>query len=293
MKILACVINWNSGELIKKALGSLSTQALDEIFVIDNSSRDFSPLIAQTLGFRVIKNSKNVGYAAAANQAMRYAESKDASLVLITNPDIMLTKNAVKFLAQALIEDSEAAAASPLVISEKTGLVEAAWYEFNFRHLIVMPHGEGKSPQSYASTLSVPAISGVSWMLKLSAFKKIGEFNEEFFLYHEDIEWCYRARMSGYRLILVPDAKVYHTGFCNDPKRRLLKAYFLGRNSVLFGKSWLTGLKQLKFFSFLIASVPLYLIKSIIDEETSYVIKGIQDGFKGLIDERIKEFLDI
>lgn len=293
MKISACVVNWNSGELIKKTLESLAAQALDEIFVIDNSSKDFSPLIAETLGFEVLKNSKNVGYAAAANQAMRYAESKKADFALITNPDVTLQEGAVKFLAQVLDRDAKAAAASPLVVSEKTGLVEAAWYELNFRHLIAAPHGKNDSLQNYASTLSVPAIAGVSWMLKLDAFKKIGNFNEEFFLYHEDIEWCYRAKLSGYSVVLVPEAKAYHAGFCGDPKREFLKSYFLGRNSVLFARRWLAGFERLKFWAFLAASVPLYLIKGLRDENALRMLEGMNDGFKGIIRERVKKFLEI
>lgn len=293
MKILGCVINWNSGELIKKTLEGLASQALDEIFVIDNSSKDSSPLFAEALGFNVIKNSKNIGYAAAANQAMRYAESKGANLVFITNPDVILKGGTVKLLAQALGDDLKAAAASPLVISEKTGLVEAGWYEFNFRHLIVEPSGKNDNPQNYTSILDVPASSGVAWVVRLDAFKKIGNFNEDFFIYHEDIEWCYRARLAGYRVILVPEAKVYHIGFCDDPKRELLKAYFLSRNSVLFAKRWLTGLQRLKFWSFLAMSIPLYLIKGLKDEKALFALKGVNDGLKGIISEKVRKSLDI
>jgi len=293
MKIVACVVNWNSGDLIKKCLENLASQALGEIFVIDNASRDESPRIAEELGFKVIRNPKNAGYAAAANQAMQYAKSADADFIAIVNPDVTLSSNAIKLLAQALTEDPKAAVASPLAMSEKTGLVESAWYEFNYRHLIVTPHGTNDNPENYAGTINVPAIPGVAWMFKLSAFKQIGNLNEDFFLYHEDMEWCYRARLSGYHVLLVSKAQAHHAGFSNDPTRELVKSYFLGRNSVLFAKRWLKGYTKFKFWSFSAISVPIYLIEGLKDKKTLVTLKGMSDGIKGEISEEMKRFLDI
>jgi len=293
MKVIACVINWNSGELIGNCLDSLEPQRLDEVLVIDNNSKDESPDIAEGRGVKVIRNSKNAGYAAAVNQALRYADSVGADFSLIMNPDVRLSPDAAERLADALAERPKAAVASPLVVSEDTGLVEAAWYEFNFRQLIVVPRGQGDAPQKHSQTLVVPAVSGVAWMIRLSAFREVGELNEELFLYHEDMEWCYRASMKGYCAILVAQAHAYHVGFRADPKGQAVKSYFLGRNSVLFAKRWLKGYRGLKFWAFLLASVPLYSIRGVRDRGARRLLKGALDGLRGKISASITNELDI
>ncbi|HDH96484.1 MAG TPA: glycosyltransferase family 2 protein, partial [Proteobacteria bacterium] len=202
-------------------------------------------------------------------------------LALVLNPDVRLGAGAVELLVDSMVKHPRAAVASPLVVSDETGRVEAAWYEFNFRQLIVAPHGQGDDPDAYTKTREVPAVAGVAWMFRLDAFEDVGDLNEEFFLYHEDVEWCYRAGAKGYRILLVPQARAYHTGFRSDPKGEMRKAYFIARNSVLFAKRWLTGTKRLKFWTFLLASIPVYFLKGAVDERARWLLKGAADGIAG------------
>ena len=293
MKTAAYVINWNSGELIARCIESLKAQSLDEIVVIDNGSTDGSCELAERLGATVVRNGRNTGYAAAANQALKDAISKGAAFALVVNPDAVLSDGAAEALVRALEDDPAAAVASPLVVSESTGLVEAAWYEFNFRHMIVRPAGAGERPERFAETKAVPAVAGVAWMFRTSAMNEVGFLNEEFFAYHEDVEWCYRAALKGKKALLVPSARALHAGFRGDPSGRIIKAYFTARNSVLFAKRWLTGKRRMKFGAFLLSSIPVYFLRGAVDETASWKLKGIRDGFSGKLDHDIRRMLGI
>ena len=123
------IVNWNTRELVLECLGSLPKQGTGpsyEIVVVDNGSVDGSgDALSRQTGITLIRNDRNLGYAAAVNQAYRRA---NGDFILLLNSDVELTPNAFGALTQFLQDNPSAAAVGPLYMN-----VDGSPQPFHFR----------------------------------------------------------------------------------------------------------------------------------------------------------------
>jgi N-acetylglucosaminyl-diphospho-decaprenol L-rhamnosyltransferase len=215
----AVIVTWNAAEMIGDCLRSLP--ATVDVVVVDNASADGTRevLRGEFPAVRLVENESNTGFAAAANRGL--ADVSGADYALLLNPDALLEPGALEVLVDFLDAHPRAASCSALVI-DAGGRPEPGSAGPEPTLLTAALHELGLAPLSQrlstmrASSNAGPArrdwVAGTSVLLRTEALRDVGPFDESFFLYCEDIDWCRRARDAGWEVWLAPMAKAVHAG---------------------------------------------------------------------------------
>jgi GT2 family glycosyltransferase len=221
------IINYNCCQHLEQLLRSLTqnVQAVSSrrshytITVVDNSSEDESVnIVRQFPSVRVIARASNDGYAAAVNEGVEQTNNQD---ILLLNSDIMITPAEVAGLARVRERLGFQGILGPLHL-ESDGFPQLTWgehptfrAEFKRREL---EHGL-RLKRTWARkialamscrTRQVGWISGSCMFFDRITYRKTGRWDENFFLYFEDIDWCLRARHKDIPIYHTPEIRVQH-----------------------------------------------------------------------------------
>lgn len=237
--------SWNTRELLRQCLNSIYKNRPNlsfEVWVIDNASTDGSVDEIPELfpEVKLVKNSKNLGYAGANNQAARSAEGAN---FLLLNSDTVIHLNAVDELFEYLSTHANVAAVGPKLLNGDGSLQISAspgpslgrefWRLFHLDHFIPIGHYP-RSKFITSQPLSVEVLLGACIMVKKSVIDQIGLFDEEYFMYSEEVDLCERIRKKGWALHWLPGPEVTHFGGMStrqDSERMFLELY---RNKIKF-----------------------------------------------------------
>jgi GT2 family glycosyltransferase len=228
MRASVIVVSYNSRadlELcIESILRELSSQ--DELIVVDNGSTDGSAdLVAERFaGVRLIRGA-NTGYAGGNNCG---AAAAKGDFLVFLNPDTALQPGALAALL-APLEDSRAEiglTTAQIVHMRRPEVINTCGNTMHYTGLTYC-RGAGRSRSEYAVSAEVDAVSGAAFALRRALFAELGGFDEQFFMYVEDTDLSWRARLAGYRCLYVAEAVVAHD---YRPSYSPTKAFYLDRN---------------------------------------------------------------
>jgi GT2 family glycosyltransferase len=230
MSLSIIIVNWNGRELLERCLYSILSfppSSPYEVIVVENASTDDSRewlrLRASEFGYslKVILNEENVGFGRANNQAMSIS---DADLFLLLNSDTEVTRNSIDTLVAEFNSNPGTGVVGPKLLDEN-GLVEpsvwrnppAFWENLisGFRLYKLLParlRGELLLGQFWPHTerKSVTFINGAAMMIRRTVFDQIGGFDEDFFMYGEDMDYSLRISRAGWLLFYIPQSNILH-----------------------------------------------------------------------------------
>jgi len=233
--ISAIIVNYNAGKLLRSSVDSLLNSPLNtEIIVVDNASTDGSlDTLSGLPGVQIIKNSTNVGFAAACNLGIHAASAR---FLLFLNPDCYFQPGTLGSLLEAIQADERAGMVGGLLTNpdgtEQAGgrrAIPTPWRSF-VRAFLLVPFARlwpriffdfhlHKQPLPY-HPIEVEAISGACMMVRHEAVQEVGEWDEGYFLHCEDLDWCMRFRQKGWKVMFVPTARLVHEqGACSRPRQ--------------------------------------------------------------------------
>jgi GT2 family glycosyltransferase len=227
------IVNYNAGPLLAECIASVLQEGIRHAIVVDNASSDNS--ISQTEKFesegrlQIIRNTKNLGFAAACNIGTLASR---APYLLFLNPDCTIAPGSLERMIGVLDSDLAIGMVGGLLCnpdgSEQPGgrrvfptPRRAFMRAFGLSRLTkffpklfsdFLLHKEPLPDQPVA----VEAISGACMLVKREVLDDVGLWDEGYFLHCEDLDWCMRFGLKGYRIMFVPDAPVYHLwGACS------------------------------------------------------------------------------
>lgn len=259
-KVFLIILNFNSGSVTTECLESvkqLDVRGVDlNVVVVDNASTDDSLLSINELTssrVKVIKNQANLGFAGGNNVGIRYALENDADWVFLLNQDTEIAKKALVRLIEAAHKDKKAGILSPKIYfsegyefhrerysKEERGKV--FWYAgglMDWQNVISQHRGVDEVDRGqYDQVEETEFVSGCAMLIKREVLEKIRGFDEKYFLYYEDADFCQRANQAGFKLLFVPQAKVWHKNLGTGTSGQPLQDYYLTRNRLLFGWRW-------------------------------------------------------
>lgn len=203
------IVTYNSSGLIESCLSNIDFDKYD-VVIVDNASKDNTVALVKKSfpQVKIIKSDKNLGYGSGNNLALRQV---DTDFALILNPDAIFAERDIELVLSKMKADDSVALGGPLILT-KYPLDQKELQEnldFIEKDLSTI---KDKYYQRISDYLSVRFVIGSSIILKMSAFKKIGFYDENFFLYYEDDELCGRIIAKGYKNIIVPQALAFHIG---------------------------------------------------------------------------------
>jgi N-acetylglucosaminyl-diphospho-decaprenol L-rhamnosyltransferase len=235
-KIGVVVVSYNSSAELSRLLASLESNRdghVAEVVVVDNGSEDASVKVARsTRGVEVVEQS-NVGYAGGVNRGI--AEIDPVLDVLVLNPDVELAPDAIDHLVAALDRESRVGIVVPLLRDTAGRIAPSLRREpsllTTLAEAIVGGSRAGRLGERFAPD---PALglqqadwaTGAAMLLRRSVLDDVGLFDERFFLYSEETEFCLRARDAGYVTVCEPAAEATHVGgqMKSDPALWSLRA---------------------------------------------------------------------
>lgn len=266
MKIFVIILNWNNKDLTLECLQSLQKIKVPPksqmfLLVVDNGSTDESVREIQKLKSKMesdkskfkiilIENKKNLGYAEGNNVGMRYALGKRADYLLVVNNDIKVDENFLVQLIEVAEKEKKTGLFSPKIFfasgyefhkkryqKEERGKV--IWYAggmIDWDNILSSHRGVDEVDKSqYDSGVETDYASGSCMLIKREVLEKIGLLDKKFFMYWEDADLSQRAKRVGWRVLYVPQAKIWHKVAASSAIGSSLNDYYLTRNRLLFG----------------------------------------------------------
>jgi len=222
-------VNFNSHPLLQRAIQSLRKHLRDlpyEVIVIDNGSKNLAPLMqfAEQEGIRVLALGQNRGYAHALNRGFAVARG---DYVVAANPDIEFIDGSLEQLIAFLDRERKVGAAIPQYLNPdrslqpstrrfprlkyllfgRTGPLARAWRG----NPITQEYLQGYHIRTSANgAVDVEVAAAAFLIIRREALKDVGPFDERFFLFAEDLDFCYRLQKRGWRVVLYPEAAIIH-----------------------------------------------------------------------------------
>jgi GT2 family glycosyltransferase len=223
--VVVIAVTWNSSEVIAGLIDSVPGAMCElswSLVVVDNASSDATLEIVATSApdATVLQLGRNAGYAAGINAGLRGQGARKA--VLVVNPDVRLDRGCVRTLVEALTDPTVGVAVPSL--RDASGRLTFSQHRDPtvFRALGDALLGGGRAgrlealgetvtrPESYASSIDVDWASGAVMALSTSCVEAVGNWDESFWLYSEETDYCLRARALGYRVRYISDARAVH-----------------------------------------------------------------------------------
>ncbi len=220
------VVNYNVRDLLEQCLRSIhrACEHLDaEVLVVDNASRDSSSQMVKDKfpWVQLIQNQVNVGFSRANNQALERARGR---YFLLINPDTLAREDSVQTMMDFMDAHPEAGAAGCKILNPDGTLQLSCRRSFPTPWVAlskilglgrIFPRSRvfGKYNLTYLNpdrTAEVDALSGSFMFLRRETLKEIGLLDEQFFMYGEDLDLCYRVRKAGWKIYYVPATQIIH-----------------------------------------------------------------------------------
>ena len=220
------IVNYNVKHFLEQCLMAIeqARHGLNiEIFVVDNASVDGSQGLVKKkfTHVKLIENHKNLGFAKANNQALRLATGK---YVLILNPDTLIQEDTILILKKFLDDHPEAGAVGCKLINPDGTFqigsrrsIPTPWVAFTrivgLSKIFPKSRFFGKYNLTYLSPdeeHEINVLSGSMMMVRKNVLIKIGLFDEDYFMYGEDIDLCYRISKAGSKIFYTPQTKAIH-----------------------------------------------------------------------------------
>jgi O-antigen biosynthesis protein len=227
------IVNFNVKDFLEQALYTIDKSLAyaaarcpgfaSEIFVVDNASDDGSiDMVRKKFPHVVcIENKNNLGFARANNLAL---EKSSGRFILLINPDTIVQEDTIDSMMRSM-ETNPSIGMAGCKILNPDGTLQLACRRSFPRPWVALtkitglsalfPHSRlfGQYNLTYLdpeSSYEVDAISGSFMMLKREIYERVGGLDETFFMYGEDLDWCYRIQQAGWKIYYIPDTKIIH-----------------------------------------------------------------------------------
>ncbi|MFC2163901.1 glycosyltransferase [Acidobacteriota bacterium] len=286
------ILHFGDANLTNECLSSVQSAGLsddlDRIFIIDNAdSQDFTlnrDLMDRSV--KILKSSKNLGYAGGMNLGIRQCLKKGYKFIFLLNNDTIITKGCITKLREFLQSRDMAGIVSPLILYNQNR--QKIW---STGSAIYPSRGKTKDPLHNRSIVDLPkykkvdAVPGCAIMVKAEVFENIGLFDESYFAYFEDIDLCHRAGLYGYEVYFLSGASVFHrvaSASKNTKNIRMNSDFFMIRNRIYFMKKFARRLQLAAFYLVLPVEAAVYLAKNIVRLRLKKAVSFLAGLWEGL-----------
>jgi GT2 family glycosyltransferase len=242
LKVAVVILNWNGKKFLEQFLPSVIKNSIKdaEIVVADNASTDDSVdfISSNFPDVRLIRNVTNGGFSKGYNDALKQI---DAEYYVLLNSDIEVTEKWIEPIIRLMDSDPMIAACQPKLLSyyEKNkfeyagaagGFIDKYGYPFcRGRLFLSLEEDSGQ----YNDVKEIFWATGACMFVKAKLFHQYGGLDEDFFAHMEEIDFCWRLKNNGYRIMYCPSSTVFHIGGGTLPKASWRKTYLNFRNNFI------------------------------------------------------------
>ena len=240
VSVSVAVVTWNGLRHLEQTLPALLAQRLDradvfEVIVVDNASTDGTLAYVDRLQsvdarLHVIRNARNLGFAGPNNQAFGAARGEFFATL---NNDAPPEPGWLAALLDAARRDTRiGSVASRMVFAHRPDVIQSAGIAIDRAAIAWDRHVGLRAAQSDVTTVEVFGASAGAALYRSELLRELGGFDARFFMYLEDVDLAWRARLAGWKAVHAPDAVVRHAHSASAKEGSPFKNWHLGRNKV-------------------------------------------------------------
>lgn len=227
------------------------SQTLIRTYVVDNeSSKDLKAELDKNFpDINLLISPSNLGFAAGNNFGLKQAINDGAEILITINNDTFVDKNFFKEIITSPIKSESVGAVGGLICFapgfefnknySKKDLGKVIWYaggNFDWNNILGSnAHVDEIDGGQFDKPVETDFVTGALLITKAEVLKKVGLFDEKYFMYLEDVDLCQRIKLAGYRLIFDPKIKIWHKVGQSSGIGSPLNDYFITRNRLYFG----------------------------------------------------------
>jgi GT2 family glycosyltransferase len=269
-------VNYRQAEMTCALLDSIRLNSYKnlEVIVVDNGSESDCTAIFEKHypSVKTLISKENLGFAGGNNLGIKAATGE---FLFLVNNDTEWTDGLVEALLQRFDKDDKIGVVSPKIRYHHTPdmIQYAGFTEIN--PLTGRNETIGKNEidkGQFDTPYPTPYAHGAAMMLKREVIENVGLMPEEFFLYYEELDWCFQIKEDGFSLWYEPKGLIYHKESASVSKISGLKLYYLTRNRLLFMRRNIKGWRLSLFLSYFFSIT--FPVKSLV-----YLIKGDWSSF--------------
>jgi GT2 family glycosyltransferase len=283
--VAVAIVNYNTREHLRACLQTVQLESPSEVVVVDNASSDGSVEMVRA-GYPLIvllTNKTNLGFGAAANQAIANCTAK---YVLLLNSDILLRPGALKALGTYLDQHPRAAIVGPRLVNTD-GTPQVSCYKFptllntllfaraktEFRLMRYVPILRNRYLRIFPPTDAqvVPWVKGAALGIRREAFEAVEGFDESFFMYFEEADLCHRLNAAGWQIHFAPVTMLVHTGEASTKQWRADMIAQLFSSTLQFYQRHYPGLL---YFELLVIMKGTIAFRLMVDTARHYFVKN-------------------
>lgn len=240
-QVAVVILNWNGRKFLEKFLPSVLEYSENaRIIVADNASTDDSVewLKTHCPSVEILLNDKNYGFSRGYNEALKRV---DAPYYILLNSDIEVRPGWIRPLLQMMQADPQIAACQPKLLAyHARNTFEYAGGAGGFIDNLGYPFCRGRLFQTleedqgqYNDPREIFWATGACMMVRADVYHAYGGLDNDFFAHMEEIDFCWRMKNAGYKVMYCPESSVYHVGGGTLPKNSSRKTFLNFRNNLI------------------------------------------------------------
>jgi len=286
------IVNWNSGGLLNNCLISIEKSNLKELFlniiVVDNGSSDDS-LDSVTCGvkYKLIKQKDNIGFAKACNIGLLQSSSR---YVLFLNPDTEVRLDTFQKAINRMEENSNISVLGVKYIDENGNITPSCSRFPKLRYYLndiiglskiypkIFYHATIMLDMDFSKSAFVDEVSGAFFFCRRSVLDRVGDFDERFFLYYEELDLAYRIKKRGGAIFYDADNEIYHKRWGSSDQVKAKRLFYDLRSRIKYAFKNFSKVNACILFMVTMFIEPfsrlLYLFKSRRFSEINKLIEG-------------------
>ncbi len=246
------IVNWNSGHFLERCVSSIFTggneKFIRQVIVVDNNSSDDSALFAGELNrVTFIRNKQNVGFAKACNQGFKLCTSE---YILLLNPDAVLLDDTLKD-GEVFLEKRKEVDIMGCQLIDDSGHISPSCSRFPTAiHIFFDALGLSKiAPRvftpatvmtdwNHTESRFVDQVMGAFMLIRKTVFDKLGYFDERFFVYYEEVDFCKRLSLMNGKVFYNTAIQAIHSGEGTTNKVKAFRLFLSLRSRLLYSKKY-------------------------------------------------------
>lgn len=289
-RVSIIILNWNGLEDTIECLESLKkiTYPNYEVIVVDNgSAENDAQVLKERFGnyIRLIQNDRNYGFAGGVNIGMQYAlKYSSPDYFLLLNNDTIVAPDFLTQMVRVAENDSSIGIVGPKVyLYGSPNIMQGIGGKSNMWTGLSACIGDREVDAGQYSSRQVVDLALACTLTKVEAINRIGLYDESYFCYREDDDYCFRARKAGYKVVYAPEAFIWHKVGHTAQRTTGFIPYYLTRNSFKFMRKHATRLQYCVFllyfslFRFWFATGVFLLYHRNVKEFVAFC-RGVKDG---------------
>jgi hypothetical protein len=295
----AVVLNWNGAERNLACVRSLLEQGLapERVVFVDNASSDGSCARVEAAfpGLVVLRNAENLGYGHGTNRGIEHALRRGAARVFLVNNDVTLPGGTLAGL-EAALAGTPGIVGPRVLYQHPSERLWAAGGLLTFRANLSTLLGHGRPDGAeFRVTRAVDYVPGCALLASRAVFERVGLLEGDYFAYHEDVEFCWKAKQAGFPVRVIGAVAAYHDAHsATGGGYNRLRKYMMAVNTVHFLRRHGTPARWFGFWLFDVATLPfVWLYRASRGEGAAVLAKarGTWDGLRGraVTAERLRE----